>query len=452
VRWRKAHRRFRRLAPVGPREEATIWSQGLDSSACPSRAEAIRFQQILRRVARWGFGRARSLNPGWRGASGERATIGAPAVEPQPRDQNRRHDGTTPTAAAKTHDQPLQTDAGKASDFRQSVDVVIPVRNGARFIEACLDSVMAQTLPPSSVIVVDDGSTDDTSDILERYAARWPKLRMIRTDPRGTSHARNTGIAASAAPFIAFLDSDDVWRPEKLERQMSLFHPDTPQIGFVHCGLVQIDHDGEPLPGARVYAPSKRGDVLRPMLEDFYHITGSASAVVARRELILKTGGFDETLMCGEDIDLWLKLAEISHVDYVPDALISLRVHSGNAYSNTVRDNPELVLFQRLQIWNKWRRHAADNSRVIDSFRREAAAVGLANALKRNPDFGLYGRLQRSNLELATRLFSSRLDYLHVMSPSSPALDHVKVHIARHLIRKNRFLLGFCRRLGKFQD
>jgi glycosyltransferase involved in cell wall biosynthesis len=307
-------------------------------------------------------------------------------------------------------------------------------------------------LPPRSVIVVDDGSTDDTPDVIERYAARWPELRMIRTDPRGTSHARNTGIAAAAAPFIAFLDSDDVWRPEKLERQMTLFHQDTPQVGFVHCGLIQIDHDGNPLPGSRLYAPSKRGDVLRPMLEDFYHIVGSASAVVARRELILQTGGFDETLTCGEDIDLWLKLAQISHVDYVPDALVSLRVHSGNTCSNALNDNPELVLFQRLKIWNRWSRQVADSGRIIDAFRREAAAVGLAKAFGRNPDFGLYGRLRRSNLELATRLFPGRHHYLYLMSPLSPALDRVKLLIARHVIRKNRFLLGICQKLGKFQD
>jgi glycosyltransferase involved in cell wall biosynthesis len=275
---------------------------------------------------------------------------------------------------------------------------------------------------------------------------------MIRTDPRGTSHARNVGIADARAPFLAFLDSDDVWHPEKLERQMSLFDRDDSRVGFVHCGIAQIDHLGDPLPGARIYSPSKRGDVLRPMLEDFYHITGSASAVVARRDLVLKSGGFDETLMCGEDLDLWLKLAQLSHIEYVPDALVSLRVHSKNTCSTAVRRNPELVLFQRLKIWNKWIRRVADGSRIIDEFRREAAAVGRANALGQNPDFGLYGRLKQSNLELARRLFASRRDYLHIMSPLSPTYDRVKLLIARHLILRNRALLRLFRALGKFRD
>src|SRR5205807_911971 len=118
--------------------------------------------------------------------------IGPPAADPQSSNQHRRHDPTMPTQAAQTRDRSPQSDAGKtAADVQASVDVVIPVRDGALFIKACLDSVRAQTLQPSSVIVVDDGSTDDTPDIIERYAAHWPELWMIRTDPRGTSHARN---------------------------------------------------------------------------------------------------------------------------------------------------------------------------------------------------------------------------------------------------------------------
>lgn len=405
------------------------------------------------RILRWGFRRARSLALGWQRTPADQATTGESGAETRHLDPNGPPDGPTPTAPKQMRSQPEPAEVGNtATASQQCVDVVIPVRNGARFIGACLDSVRVQTLPPSSVIVVDDGSTDDTPDIVERYAAHWPNLRMLRTEPRGTSHARNVGIAGARAPFVAFLDSDDVWHPEKLERQMSLFHPDDPRVGFVHCGMTQIDDRGDPLPGARIYAPSKRGDVLRPMLEDFYHIIGSASAVVARRDLVLKAGGFDETLMCGEDLDLWLKLAQLSHIEYVPDALVSLRVHSRNTCSAAVRRNPELVLFQRLKIWNKWIRHVADRSRIIDTFRREAAAVGRTNALGENPDFGLYGRLKRSNLELATHLFASRRDYLHIMSPLSPAYDRAKLLIARHLILRNRVLLRFFRALGKFHD
>jgi glycosyltransferase involved in cell wall biosynthesis len=331
------------------------------------------------------------------------------------------------------------------------VDVVIPVRDGARFIEACLDSVRAQTLQPNAVIVVDDGSTDETAEILNRYAARWTKLHVIHSEPRGVSHARNLGIAASQAPFVAFLDSDDVWRLEKLERQVSLFAAGTPQLGFVHCACTQVDETGSPVPGAKMYWPSRRGDVLQAMVGEFYPILGSASAVVARRELVVQVGGFDESLTCGEDHDLWLKLAHVSHVDYVPDVLVSLRVHARNSCSQAVAINPELVLFQRLKIWSKWVDRLADSSPVVKAFRREAVVVGVANVLKRNPDFGLYGRLQRSDLKLARRLFKSRLDYFLIASRISMAYERAKSVIARHLIIPNPLLLRCCQRFGKFK-
>ena len=331
------------------------------------------------------------------------------------------------------------------------VDVLIPVRNRARFIAKCLESVRAQTLQPNSVIVVDDGSTDDTPEILDEFAERWSKLRIIRSVPRGVSHARNLGLAASDAPFIAFLDSDDIWLPEKLERQMSLFLPDRPQLGFVHCDFIQIDELGRPLSDAPI-PPSKRGDVFQAMVENLYHISGSASAVVARRELVRQAGGFDETLLCGEDQDLWQKLARVSHVDYVPATLVGLRVHSENSCSQAVGSNPELVLFQRLKIWNKWAEDIADSTTVLATFRREAVSVSVANILRRNPDFGLYGRLKRSDLALARRLFGGPLDYVQIVPRLSIAFDRIKYIFATRLILRSKVLLRLCQMFGKLKN
>src|ERR1043166_7534525 len=103
-----------------------------------------------------------------------------------------------------------------------AVDVVIPVRDGARCIGACLDSVRAQTRSVRAVIVVDDGSTDATPAVLAQYRQQWPLLELVRTEQHGVSHARNVGVARCRAPFVAFLDSDDVWDAAKLERQRGL--------------------------------------------------------------------------------------------------------------------------------------------------------------------------------------------------------------------------------------
>lgn len=332
-----------------------------------------------------------------------------------------------------------------------SVDVVVPVRNGARFIVSCLDSVRAQTLQPNSVIVVDDGSIDTTPEILEEYARRWPKLRVIRSVPRGVSHARNRGLEISHAPFTAFLDSDDIWCPEKLERQLALFMAGGPHLGFVHCACFQIDEQGEVLSDLPISVPQWRGDIFREMIEGFYHIAGSSSAVVARRELIQEAGGFDETLSCGEDLDLWLKLAHMSRVDYVSAPLVGLRVHSGNTCSQSLRQNPELVLLQRLKIWNKWSDHIADQSGVLAGFRREAVSVSMASLLRRRPEFGLYGRLKRSDLPLARCLFGSVSGYIQIRPRISIAYNWAKFIIATRLIMRNPLLLRICLRFGRLK-
>ncbi len=291
------------------------------------------------------------------------------------------------------------------------VDVLIPVRNGARFLPACLDSVFAQTLLPRAVIVVDDGSTDETPRILNDYGARRPNLHAIRTGPHGVSHARNLALAASRATFVAFLDTDDVWLPEKLARQTALFAANPLQLGFVHCAYFCIDEDGRRLRRRRVIAPRKRGDVFADLLEG-YGLAGSASAVLARRDLVSAAGGFDESLFLGEDWDLWIRMAKLSHVDFVADALTGIRFHALGTQRQKAGDVPEVFLLERLRIVEKWLDHVPDRARLIERYRIEAVRVGLKNVLMRYPPrWGLLRRLRASDVPLARRLFPTRRVY-----------------------------------------
>jgi glycosyltransferase involved in cell wall biosynthesis len=340
-----------------------------------------------------------------------------------------------------------------------SVDVVLPVRNRARFIGACLDSVRAQTFQPAAVLVVDDGSTDGTAAILADYAKAWPKLRVIHTAARGVSSARNTALAAATADLVAFIDSDDLWPPAKLARQIALFTPDRPRLGLVHCGLRQIDEHGMPLRNAPDVAPSKRGDVFRDMLEGFYGI--APSTIVVRRDIVAGVGGFDETLVQAEDRDLCLKVARVSQVDYVPDLQICLRSHGENSYAQAMKHDPELVLFQRLKVWSRWLDDIDDMEAVLRRFRAEALSTGIAIMFRPKPDFGLYGRLARSEMPIAKRLFSSPRDYVRALlsfifprrSRTSPGMYvRIKLAAATHLILPNRRLLRLAQKLGRFRN
>lgn len=295
-------------------------------------------------------------------------------------------------------------------DQSPAVDVVIPVRNGARFVKPCLDSVLAQTLPPNRAIVVDDGSTDDTPRVLAGYSAQWPKLDFIRSEPHGVSHARNLALQASLAPFVAFLDIDDVWKPQKLQKQMKLFAASGPDVGFVHCGCYYIDELGKSTdePGL---SPHKRGDIFLDLLTG-YAFAGSASGVVARRDLVMAVGGFDERLFHGEDTDLWLKLAKSSHVDFVPDALTGIRIHTGSSQRKYARHKAESFLFERLRVLDKWVDHVPDRDRFLDHCRAAAVRVGIKNVIRLGPRFGLHRRLQTSEIALARMLFPDRPSYL----------------------------------------
>src|SRR5688500_16079689 len=124
--------------------------------------------------------------------------------------------------------------------MKPQVSVVIPNYNYGRFLREAVDSVLNQTVPPHEVIVVDDGSTDDSWEILESYGER---VLTIRQQNQGVGAARNSGAKPATEEFLAFLDSDDYWAPKKLEKQLARFAGDG-QVGVVHCGFQYVDADG----------------------------------------------------------------------------------------------------------------------------------------------------------------------------------------------------------------
>jgi len=209
-----------------------------------------------------------------------------------------------------------------------TVSAIIPTYNHAGFLPGALESVFAQTCCPLEVIVVDDGSTDETAEVLRAYEGR---IRVLSQPNRGVGAARNAGAAVASGELLAFLDADDAWLPAKLERQAARFGVE-PEIALVHCGVEEIDEWGSQL---RTRLDGMEGWVSREMLL-FRRgvILGGGSAVVIRRATFLDVGGFDEALSTSADWDLYYRVARRYPVGFVPEVLVRYRVHSGNMHRN----------------------------------------------------------------------------------------------------------------------
>lgn len=183
---------------------------------------------------------------------------------------------------------------------RPAVSVIIPTYNRAWCLRQAVDSVLSQEFEAFELIVVDDGSTDDTPQLLEGYG---DAIRTLRQENRGVSAARNAGIAAARAEVIAFLDSDDRWLPGKLARQVAFF-ASHPQALICQTEELWVRNGRRVNPGKRHFKRS--GMIFEPSLE---LCLVSPSAVMVRRELFDRVGVFDERLPACEDYDLWLRVS-----------------------------------------------------------------------------------------------------------------------------------------------
>jgi glycosyltransferase involved in cell wall biosynthesis len=207
------------------------------------------------------------------------------------------------------------------------VSVVVTSYNHARYLPQAIESALAQTLRDIEVVVVDDASRDESPAILQRYADRVKVIQHPTN--RGTYASLNEGIAHTSAPCIAILNSDDLWLPEKLEKQVAVMESDA-RIGLVHTAFRPIDADGNPIDGNPLgvrFHPNPQGDLLTDLLTRNLFIT---SSVLFRRECLQRCGWFEERLFGMGDWDMWLRIAEYYRIGYVPEVLTLYRIHGQN--------------------------------------------------------------------------------------------------------------------------
>lgn len=196
------------------------------------------------------------------------------------------------------------------------ISVILPTYNRAGYLERAMGSVLAQRCPCGELIVVDDGSTDETPALVARLAATSPiPVRSLHQENRGAAAARNIGIGAAKGDLLVFLDSDDWWLPKKLELQAAALQANPGKL-IAHTREIWFRH------GQRVNQKKKHdppdGDIFLPSLA--MCVVGM-STVMARRQLFERYGLFDETLPCCEDYELWLRVGAHEPFLLVPEAL-----------------------------------------------------------------------------------------------------------------------------------
>lgn len=204
------------------------------------------------------------------------------------------------------------------------VSVVIPTYNRQNLVRDAIRSVVEQTYDRWELVVVDDGSTDDTEDVVRSYAD--PRIAYVEnTGPQGPAAARNKGVEVTSGSYLAFLDSDDIWRPGKLRVQVD-FMETNPRVGIVGGGCIFVDQQREPT-GYESPAPD---EVTYEDLCISTSIPGSTSNVLVRREAFDAAGGFDPQLLRGEDRDLWIRVSREWEIRCVKEVTAEIRVHPEN--------------------------------------------------------------------------------------------------------------------------
>lgn len=246
-----------------------------------------------------------------------------------------------------------------------TVSVVIPTRNRAHYLQECLGSVFAQTYTQYEILVVDDGSTDGTQSLLAPLEAQGA-IRYFRREPAGVSAARNFGVQQSRGQYIAFLDSDDLFEPSKLQKQVSLFEAN-PHLGFVHCWFTKFNETGEL--GVRDTSVF-RGQVYPSMLTE-WSVLMAMPCLLVRRDVFLEVGGFDEHMRWAEDLDLWRRIARHYPLDLVPESLVRVRVHAASTSFDKTHSSQGFVHYMEKAL--------AEDAALSPGFRRAAWAKLYTN-------------------------------------------------------------------------
>ena len=250
------------------------------------------------------------------------------------------------------------------------VSVIIPTYNRSHMITRAVESVLNQTYPEFEIIIVDDASTDSTYDVIR--SINDSRVKVIRHERNmGGSRSRNTAIEASSGEYIALLDDDDEWLPEKLRKQVDVFRESSAETGLVYSGFSFISSkDNSVLKGI---VPQKKGDLFRDFLNrDII----CASTSVIKKDCFKKAGNFDETLSSCQDWDMWIRITRHYRVDFSGDILANVYIHG-----DQISTNLDSKISSRETLLKKYFNYLSEHPPILAFHYRR---LGIMNCLANN--------------------------------------------------------------------
>lgn len=223
------------------------------------------------------------------------------------------------------------------------VSILIPAYNRADYLPAAIASAQQQTFPDTEIVVVDDGSTDNTGQLVR--AMTDPRLKYIYQNNRGVSAALNTAWRAARGEFVAMLGSDDVFLPRQIETLLPHLERDA-ALGFVYARAQAMDAQGKPLPQVLGASPKFAERALASIL---YGDCVCGIACLIRRDILERAAGFDEALVANEDWDLWIRMAEISGFAFHDEILARYRMHP-TSLTGARSEKYQRVVMERIRL------------------------------------------------------------------------------------------------------
>jgi len=287
------------------------------------------------------------------------------------------------------------------------VSAIVPCYNQGHFLSEAIESILNQTYPHYEIIVIDDGSTDDTSQVAARYA----NVRCIRKKNEGLSAARNTGLRASAGAYVVFLDADDKLLPEAFEAGVSCLNAD-PACALAYGHVRLVDSSGSPLPSPQQFSID-REHYLELLRHNYIWTPG---AVMYRRSVLESVGDFDVYVNASADLDLNMRVARNYPIRCHDKVILEYRKHDGNMSGKL-----ELMLKSSIAVLRSQWKHVRGNRKFEDA---------LESSIRSTREY--YGEKMVSQL----RLNIGARKWGQAMTTAAALLRHYPQGFARHACRK----------------